>query len=857
MPPVNDRLANIDEILAPLERAAGGGADLLSDQRLDNVAFFDFAAYEYVFPTEHGFADGGLSVAALQTLDAWEVQAGAQGTTILSDLLVRLERAVRETVERHRRPHWDGDTIVDDMLGAFYAAFPSTVVDLLAAYATEIAAGIADLFLSDFALTVRDFVYTRLTANYPDYSGMWLAWPGHIQQWYQLWHEWVNHDPKLDLPDWAGEGPVSIAENHRREVAARPPDDGYPFEVFPAGSINVGLRLIYRQEWMPLGTQRGEIVRTLPLTAGEAVKVTTKIVRREKSTSMLETVSASETTTESTDTSKDSSEIVSEAADTFNWHVDTKASASFFFASAELSAGVGGSTEEKTRSTSAALSESMRKAASRIRRETKQVISTERDQGFDREDYSEITNKNNELAVTYIYYKLQQQYEVFTTLAEVQSVIYVAETMPAPHEIDADWVRRHDWIIAKVLKDESYRVTLNELIQDVDDVDPLGNLDPTSVSDPFYSMRLSAQNQFASFSTDGSTPGQAGQAGLVVPDIYAEPQRQYQERLRELAARARTNRIRAIKRQRLFRHLRDHILHYCRAIWAHEDADQRILRYKKEGWRVPSEWSSPVGFVSIAGANRSEFNFQPTGRTAPLWRVIDPTGPLGYIGNYAVFGLRPLPNYDGDSYAPTALAGELTTGLTAIIDAFNQGRRLIDLGQMLMEMRAPYVQDGALVDPALRRAIADAQAHARLDRAQLEDLLSYLPRLEARYLDAAGEPDPALVTAATPVTAAEWGEYVWRKNATRRFLVDSNNLALDLVVGETSALEPYKRVSRLFDALEGEQRVRAAQLKNERRATHLADPAVFDPDIAKLVVVDANGVAVAVDGAPPGGPVVP
>ena len=47
------------------------------------------------------------------------------------------------------------------------------------------------------------------------------------------------------------------------------PDLNYPFQVFQRGSTNIGLRLIYRQEWKPLSAQPGEIVRTIPLGPGE------------------------------------------------------------------------------------------------------------------------------------------------------------------------------------------------------------------------------------------------------------------------------------------------------------------------------------------------------------------------------------------------------------------------------------------------------------------------------------------------------------------------------------------------------------------------------------------------------------
>src|SRR4029077_12521985 len=106
-------------------------------------------------------------------------------------------------------------------------------------------------------------------------------------------------------------------------------------------------------------------------------------------------------------------------------------------------------------------------------RETKVIVASESEQGFEQESFSEVTNSNAEIAVTYEYSTLQRQYEVFTRLAEVQTVVYVAEALPPTSAIDEEWIRHHDWIIARGLRDESFRETLNALIQDVDPSTPI------------------------------------------------------------------------------------------------------------------------------------------------------------------------------------------------------------------------------------------------------------------------------------------------------------------------------------------------------------------------------------------------
>jgi hypothetical protein len=599
----------------------------------------------------------------------------------------------------------------------------------------------------------------------------------------------------------------------------------YPFEVFPPLTVNVGLRMVYRQEWRPLGMQKGEIIRTIPLGPGQRERVTTKIIRRRKMTSTLESITATETMTETADTTKDSSEIVSEAASTFNWKVDAEVHAGISLIGGSVSTSFGGSEEEKSRATSSTLNEAMRKAASKVRRETKVVVSTEQEESFEREAASEIFNPNNETAITYEYHKLQQQYEVFTSLAQVESVIFAAERLPLPTEIDEAWVRQYDWIIAKVLKDESYRATLNELIQDREESNPVEGL----TEDPFADAAKAARENFAQFNQTAGQGNPQGQ-GLSIPDIYAAPQQIYQQHLREQAARQRANDLRKIRRERLFLHIVDNILHYCQAIWTHEEPDQRLLRYKKEGRRVPVEWSAPAQ-PHVAGAPPPQY--RPTGATAPLWEMIDPTGPMAYVGNYAVFALRAQPALEPGTVRPKLV--KTPQGIEL----------LLSFEDLLAIKRAPYVgDDGDLRDPALDACKREAahmtpQKLRQIVDAKAREVASFLPELEVQLLDANDQVRrDANRELQYQLTQEEWAQYLYLKNGTRRFLVDSNSLYLSLRVGEGAALEPFKLAHRYIDWLKAVEELTGIQLKNRRRTAHLNTPGEYDPDIEKVIVVE-------------------
>ena len=157
-----------------------------------------------------------------------------------------------------------------------------------------------------------------------------------------------------------------------------PPESvpNYTFDPYTPYSWNIGLRYLYRQEWRPLGIQRGETVKTIPLGPKQVEKFSTKIVKRTKVTTTSESLKAVETTTETSDTTKDSAEIVNEASKTFGWHVEAEASASWGWGSAKVSGGVKSDSEKKAKTTSNQLSETMQKTASKIRTESKIVVST-------------------------------------------------------------------------------------------------------------------------------------------------------------------------------------------------------------------------------------------------------------------------------------------------------------------------------------------------------------------------------------------------------------------------------------------------------------------------------------------------
>jgi len=415
--------------------------------------------------------------------------------------------------------------------------------------------------------------------------------------------------------------------------------DNYGFEPYLPGSINFGLQLVYRQFWTPLGTQPGEIVRTLPLGPKQIEKVTIKAIQRTKTTRQSETITIIEKSTDGSASTKDSSDVVEEAAKSFNWNVEAKANARWGWGGASLKSSMGGESASSSSESKSKLNETMEKTASKMRSESKVMVSTETEESTEIENYSEITNPNDEIAVTYVYSRMQQQYEVHTTLNDANTVIFVAEPLPLPSEINGDWIRRNDWILARELLDETFRDDLNNVIRQGGMVP-----DDEEIDGRIAEMMESLKSGLPPYE---SLPGS-------LPDIFRNPQQAYEreiERKRE-RTKDRKSYFRSLKRLQL--HIFENILHYCRAIWGSEDPNMRLMRYEKI--RVPIKWQfvadslcgEEVTDPGCEGYIEGYYTPDVTDTacdTVQLNEIIDPVGPIGFIGNYSVFYFRQTGRY--------------------------------------------------------------------------------------------------------------------------------------------------------------------------------------------------------------------
>src|SRR6266850_743057 len=114
----------------------------LSDMTLDNVAFHDFAFYEYLLPTAEGYGRSirhALSAKGLEYLDDLEQRkVSGEQLDFLADFLVLLENIIRDAVYTIALPLGTQDsareTFLQDAIDTLYTRYPFYIQELFALY---------------------------------------------------------------------------------------------------------------------------------------------------------------------------------------------------------------------------------------------------------------------------------------------------------------------------------------------------------------------------------------------------------------------------------------------------------------------------------------------------------------------------------------------------------------------------------------------------------------------------------------------------------------------------------------------------------------------------------------------------
>jgi len=238
----------------------------------------------------------------------------------------------------------------------------------------------------------------------------------------------------------------------------------YPAKYFAANkqqrSVNFGVLVNYRQRWTPTAYQVGELIKSIPLAPKEVRKYSTKVVKKEKRARKEIESNLDSLKSETNSTTRAEADIVQKAMEKTNFHASADGSYNTGVWSGKASSGLSEDAEDQSSETKKSFHEAVVKAAREYKNEHKVELETESTFESEFQESGEISNPNDELCVTYLFYELQRRYRVEERLHRLTSVVMVAQEMPNPGEIDEDWLIAHRWILNRVMLDDSFKQPL-------------------------------------------------------------------------------------------------------------------------------------------------------------------------------------------------------------------------------------------------------------------------------------------------------------------------------------------------------------------------------------------------------------
>ncbi len=674
-----------------------------------------------------------------------------------------------------------------------------------------------------------------------------------------------------DHKDWRNRLPALIRELGRRLKEA------YPFTIYGADekerSINFGVLVTYRQKWEPLGYQAGELAKTITLAPGEFRKYSTQQrVARKRSTKEVEKNVESQRTEES-ETSRAQSEIVAKALDRTNFTLTARTGIDIpGLTDTWAQSSYGKRSQRASEDIKKQFREAVYKASQEYRSERSVEVSTEETVDQTTTESGEIKNENDEIPVTYLFYELERRFRVSEQIHRVTPVVFVAQEVPKPAEIDEAWLVAHDWILNRVLLDDSFRDALEYLSTrmagDEVGLEQLAhNLQVQrdvvqQLKEELVALRSQVKGRYRAFEVAVQRQASAADGGLlgglldsgigVVPavgavagflgfgsgsDEAARIRREAADAAYEEAVREERNLLDRLEREvtalnhatdaynralrdfvngraqigRLRLHVKQNILYYMQAIWSHEPPDQRFFRLHQV----------PVPTLRVV-AKRYKIGDVPDAiaLAAPAHRRRPSAGAEARLP----YRITAHAEFDTElEFEPLSKAADLDDLLgfkgNYMIFPLVEGNDLTDF------MIDPYVDRGlqSVIDPddpgnwtleEFAEYVCCLKKHVTGD-----DFTALLPDLRAQYE----------ILLRTP---RRQGEII---------TVPTGSLYIDALPGVRPVLEPFKLVHRAIDVKKVQAEVRAMELENLRKAARLLGNKLEDPDIEKKIVVEAPG----------------
>ena len=629
----------------------------------------------------------------------------------------------------------------------------------------------------------------------------------------------------------------------------------YAFNVFGADAsakaINFGLLNTYRQKWEPVAYQVGNLVKSIPLSPKEEKKYSLKTNFNRKRSEKEAKKNNTSLTQEQNTTSRAEEEIVAKANSKTTFNLGAEGS----YGSFKVTSSLGMEAAKESSQNKKEFRESVLKSTQEFKEERSVEIDTEESSSSEYTESGTIVNPNDELAVTYLFYELQKRFKVSEQLYRVRPVVMVALDVPAPHEITEAWVIANDWIINRVLLDDSFRPGLQYIAQKNvgDDFSireyrknlrtqrqlvetlrrELANLNKEADSrykalETMIETRIAAQENEESdsfwddigesvFGAEKSTPESAKAREMAARDAQAYTadkaqkiglnlQREVSSLQSMTADFTKVLRDHLDKKtmvERLLLHLKNNIIYYMQCIWSMEPPDQRFMRLLNV--KVPQ--------FEIESMD-CEIYQKPVKDLFELFRNKE----IGEKLHKA--WIKPVIKKSANSKTLVEVA-DLDTIL-----GFKGNYMVLPMKQhnALTEIMAmPYVD-----------ASFGAMDPDQLSNVSLEDYSRYVCQLRQELT----EEEFSELTE----TLKEWLKMLLADPLRNgdEIVVPTNSLYIEMLLSNNSLLEEFKLKHREWDVYKVQEEVQMAALENLRLAQRILDKKLEDPKIDKKIIIEGS-----------------
>ena len=628
----------------------------------------------------------------------------------------------------------------------------------------------------------------------------------------------------------------------------------YRFNVYAASgsacSINFGIVVTYRQRWEPVSYQVGELVKTIPLAPKESRKFTKKTSIRHTRAEKEASNSLESHRTESADTWRAESQIVAKAVTKTDFQLGAKGGVNLGIADVSGSMALSHDAASESEETKKEFREAVFKAADEYKQERSLQIETNDSVESTVEETGEISNPNDEIPVTYLFYQLQRRFRINEEIHVARPVVLVAQQVPKPDEIDEAWMNRYDWVLRRVLLDDSFapalvylatkvvgdEVALNELYKNLEQHRQLVD----DLKDNLLSIQAQVGSRYAALETaiakhaddveresqsDGSwipmpvgfitagSDGTSPEADRLREDAAKDAYERAAQEEKELQARLdrattaleaitgsytkqlteHLNRKAQIDRLRV--HIKQNIFYYMQAIWSYEPPDERFFRL--HDLPVPRL----VGTKTYKLVEDPNATPMPPDWKTPVKLTVQSEIEKAKIQFDQLGEIADIDNLLG-------FKGNF------MIFPMREGNDLTDF------LMTPYYgQIGELIDPD------------PLGNWTLHDFVEYVCCLKDQLSQ-----DKFLQR--LPGLTKAYQELKDKAIADDEIVVPTDSLYIEALPGVRPVLEDFKLLHRAIDVKKVRAEVRSAELENVRLAARLLAGERGDPTVQKEIVIE-------------------